>query len=82
MCMACGKDEELLSGKIEDAFNKQINAEIYSSYLYLAMAAYFEDNDLRGGLIGALSGPPAGALPRPEKFTKNSLDAPAACRLS
>ncbi len=33
----------MISGKMETALNDQINAEIYSSYLYLAMAAYFED---------------------------------------
>ncbi len=38
----------MLSQKIEDAFNKQINAELYSSYLYLSMAAYFESLDLKG----------------------------------
>ena len=31
-----------------DALNKQINAEIYSSYLYFAMAAYCDDNRLPG----------------------------------
>ena len=30
------------------ALNKQLNAEYYSSYLYLAMSAYFETIDLRG----------------------------------
>jgi ferritin len=30
------------------AINKQINAELYSSYLYLAMAAYFEANNWLG----------------------------------
>ena len=38
----------MLSSKLQDAFNKQINAELYSSYLYLAMAAYFESKDLKG----------------------------------
>ena len=38
----------MLSPKIQDAFNKQINAELYSSYLYLSMAAYFESQDLKG----------------------------------
>jgi len=33
---------------MEEALNKQLNAEIYSGYLYLAMAAYFEDIDLEG----------------------------------
>jgi ferritin len=38
----------MLSTKLQDAFNKQINAELYSSYLYLSMAAYFEAEDLKG----------------------------------
>ena len=38
----------MLSQKLQDAFNKQINAELYSSYLYLSMAAYFESKDLKG----------------------------------
>jgi ferritin len=36
------------SQKVQDAFNKQINAELYSGYLYLSMAAYFESIDLKG----------------------------------
>lgn len=31
-----------IKDKVTKAINKQINAEFYSSYLYLAMAAYFE----------------------------------------
>ncbi len=34
--------------KLVQAINKQINAELYSSYLYLAMAAYFESNNWMG----------------------------------
>jgi ferritin len=33
---------------MEKELNKQLNAEMYSGYLYLAMAAYFEDTDLGG----------------------------------
>ncbi len=33
---------------MEEALNKQVNAEFYSAYLYLAMAAYFESIDLAG----------------------------------
>lgn len=36
------------SEKMEKAINEQINAEIYSAYLYLAMSAYFESVDLPG----------------------------------
>jgi len=38
----------MLDPKMEEAFNNQINAEIYSSYLYLSMAAYFESANLGG----------------------------------
>ena len=31
-----------------DAINEQINAEAYSAYMYLSMAAYFEDMGLSG----------------------------------
>jgi len=38
----------MLSSKLEKSFNAQINAEFYSSYLYFAMAAYFEAENLKG----------------------------------
>ena len=38
----------MLSDKMEEQLNEQINAEIYSGYLYYAMEAYFEDEDLTG----------------------------------
>jgi len=38
----------MLNPKIEEAFNRQINAELHSSYLYLSMAAYFESENLAG----------------------------------
>lgn len=38
----------MLSPKIEKALNDQINAELFSSYLYLAMVAYFQDKNLSG----------------------------------
>ena len=37
-----------IKNKIQEAINKQINAELYSSYLYLAMSAFFEENNWRG----------------------------------
>ncbi len=33
---------------MQDAINKQINAEIWSAYLYLSMSAYFESENLPG----------------------------------
>jgi ferritin len=45
----CGrKRKRMLSEKMVAALNDQINAEMYSSYLYLAIAAYFEDANLPG----------------------------------
>ena len=38
----------MLNKKMEQAFNAQINAEMYSAYLYLSMAAYFENKNLPG----------------------------------
>jgi ferritin len=38
----------MISKKMEKAFNDQINAELYSEYLYLAMSAYCESIDLPG----------------------------------
>ncbi len=38
----------MISEKIQDALNKQLNAEFYSSYFYLSMSAYFESKDLMG----------------------------------
>ena len=38
----------MLKEPVEDALNEQINAELYSSYLYLSMAAYYEDEGLPG----------------------------------
>ncbi len=38
----------MLSEKMQDAINEQINAELYSAYLYLAMNAYFESANLPG----------------------------------
>jgi len=38
----------MLSQKMQDALNEQFNAEYYSSYLYLSMAAHCEDANLQG----------------------------------
>lgn len=38
----------MLNTKIQNAINEQINAELYSSYLYLAMSAYCSENGLSG----------------------------------
>lgn len=38
----------MLGKNIEEAFNEQINWELYSGYLYLAMSAYFLSINLNG----------------------------------
>jgi len=38
----------MVSKKMQDAINSQINAELYSENLYLSMSAYFEDLSLAG----------------------------------
>jgi ferritin len=38
----------ILSKKMEATLNKQINAELWSAYLYLSMSAYFESLNLGG----------------------------------
>lgn len=38
----------MLNKKIEAAFNEQMNAEMYSAYLYLSMGAYFESTGMAG----------------------------------
>ena len=38
----------MISPKIQEALNKQLNEEFNSAYYYLSVAAYFEDVDLRG----------------------------------
>lgn len=38
----------MVSQKIVDALNLQINKELFSSYLYLSMSAYFDSKNLTG----------------------------------
>lgn len=38
----------MIKKEVLDAMNEQINAETYSAYMYLSMAAYFEDMGLSG----------------------------------
>jgi ferritin len=42
------KEPSMLSDKMAQALNEQVNKEFYSAYLYLAMAAYFSDTGLSG----------------------------------
>lgn len=38
----------MITAKMEQAINNQIQKELYSSYLYLAMSAYSENQNLKG----------------------------------
>ncbi len=38
----------MISEKLQEAFNEQINKELYSEYLYLAMKVYFQEQNLQG----------------------------------
>ena len=38
----------MLSDRMQKALNGQVNAELYSSYLYLSMNAYFKSVNLDG----------------------------------
>lgn len=38
----------MLNKKIEQELNKQLNKELFSSYLYMSMSAYFQSVDLLG----------------------------------
>ena len=38
----------MLSKAMAEALNRQVNREFFSSYLYLAMSAYFENENLQG----------------------------------
>ena len=51
--MVCGLEIKkkwtmMISDKIRDVLNEQINKEFYSAYLYLAMSAYFSEIGLYG----------------------------------
>ncbi len=38
----------MINQRVQDAINEQINAELYSAYLYLSMESYLEKNGLPG----------------------------------
>jgi len=46
--MGCGKEKIMISKKMEAEINEQINKELYSAYLYLAMANYSASTGLMG----------------------------------
>ncbi len=40
----------MIKKKMQEALNYQLNRELYSSYLYLSMSAYFQSPSIRAGL--------------------------------
>ena len=38
----------MLSDTMQEAFNRQLNAELWSGYIYLSMSAWFEGQNLPG----------------------------------
>ncbi len=38
----------MIGKKMEDALNEQVNAELYSAYLYLSMESYFKSKNMNG----------------------------------
>ena len=38
----------MLNDRVQEALNQQLNAELYSAYLYLSMSSYFQATDLPG----------------------------------
>jgi len=38
----------MISKKMEEALNEQVNAEMYSAYLYLSMESYFKSKNMNG----------------------------------
>ncbi|MHC4565519.1 MAG: ferritin, partial [Planctomycetota bacterium] len=38
----------MISKKMEDALNEQVNAELFSAYLYLSMESWFKSKNLNG----------------------------------
>ncbi|MHC4119498.1 MAG: ferritin [Planctomycetota bacterium] len=38
----------MISNKMEDALNGQVNAELYSAYLYLSMESWFKSKNMNG----------------------------------
>ena len=47
----------MLDERMEEALNYQLNRELYSGYLYLAMAAYFDDQVFLALPTGCVSRP-------------------------
>lgn len=57
----------MLSDRMQKAINDQINAELYSSYMYAAMSMYFESVDMSGA-AGWMNAQAREELVHAEKF--------------
>jgi len=44
----CGKEYYMLAQKMEDALNEQLNREMYSAYLYMAMSSHCTNKGFKG----------------------------------
>jgi ferritin len=62
-----------INKKIADAFNGQMKEEYYSSYLYLSMAAYFDNQNL-AGFAGWMNVQSAEELKHAMKFYKHIVE--------
>lgn len=62
-----------ITKKITDSFNGQLKEEYYASYLYLSMAAYFEDQNLPG-FAGWMKAQSTEELKHAMKFYKHIVE--------
>ena len=56
----------MISKAMQDAINEQIKNEFYSAYMYLSMAAYFQEKNLPGFAAWLRCPVPGGTGPRPQ----------------
>ena len=63
----------MISRQMVDSLNKQANAEVYSSHLYLAMSAYFESVNLKG-FANWMKVQAAEELTHADKFYQHIID--------
>jgi hypothetical protein len=54
----------MISKKMEKALNEQVNAELFSAYLYLSMESYFKSLNLNGFAKGRPNHPKGNRWPR------------------
>jgi len=63
----------MISKKMQDAFNKQINEELFSAYYYQAISAHFEGINLKG-VAGWFSAQAQEEMVHAKKFYHHILD--------